>query len=203
MVAQFPSEPVITSQNKLTHETMKKLIIVVASLMLAVGAHAQGQFFFSNKDSTAVPPVAARFVLTGESGVGVGGSSVGTDYTVQLLGGPKGTPVANLTALDPSTTTFRGAAGTALAGYVTPVTVTVPGVAIGASADILVKVIGAGGATAFSQVFNVPALGGGTATPPTLPMGSSLLTVTPVPEPTTLALGALGLGALLAIRRRK
>jgi len=61
---------------------MKKLIIVVASLMVAIGAQAQGQFFFSNKDATAVPPVNARFVLNGESGVGAGGSSVGTDYTV-------------------------------------------------------------------------------------------------------------------------
>lgn len=175
---------------------MKKLIIVVASLMVAVGAYGQGQFFFSNRDTTA--GVNARFVLAGEAGTGTL-SSIGTDYTVQLLGGKAGTPVAQLVALDPSSTTFRGAAGTTLAGYVTPVTVTVPGVDVNGAADVLVRVSGPGGT--FSQVFTVPSLGGGSITPPTLPMGSALLSV--VPEPTVLALGALGLGALLVARRRK
>lgn len=176
---------------------MKKLVIAVASLMVAVGAYGQGQFFFSNRDTAS--GINARFVLPTDA---AGTSSVGTDYTVTLLGGPKGTATGSLIALDQgSATTMRGAAGTATAGYVTPVTFTVSNVAIGASADILVKVNGPGGT--FSQVFNVPALGGGTATPPTLPMGSAALTLTPVPEPTVLALGALGLGALLAIRRRK
>jgi MYXO-CTERM domain-containing protein len=177
---------------------MKKLIIVVASLMVAVGAYGQGQFFFSNKDSTA--GVAARFFLPSDPQTSTG-STVGTDYTVTLLGGPKGSLATQLKPLDPGTTTFRGAAGTTLAGYVTPVTVTVPGVDINGSADIQVNIKGPNGT--FSQVFNVPSLGGGAITPPTLPMGSSALLLTPVPEPTTLALGALGLGALLAIRRRK
>jgi len=177
---------------------MKKLIIVVASLMVAVGAYGQGQFFFSNKDSTA--GVAARFVLPGEAGTGTL-SGVGTDFTVQLLGGPKGSLESQLKPLDPSSTTFRGAAGTTLAGYVTPVTVTVPGVDVNGSADVLVKVTGPG--YSYSKVFNVPSLGGGAITPPTLPMGSTALALTQVPEPTVLALGALGLGAMMMIRRRK
>lgn len=174
---------------------MKKLILIAASLMVAGAVYGQGQFYFSNRDTTA--GVNARFVLPGEAGTGTL-SSVGTDYTVTLSGGPAN---GALVPLDPSSTTFRGAAGTATAGYVTPVTVTVPGVAAGAAADIMVKVSGPGGT--FEQKFTVPSLGGGTVTPPTLPMGSALLTLTPVPEPTTLALGALGLGALLAIRDRK
>ena len=177
---------------------MKKLIIVVASLMVAVGTYGQGQFFFSNRDTTA--GVTARFVLPGESGLTTF-SSVGTDFTVQMLGGPKGTAVASLKPLEPSSTTFRGAANTTLAGYVTPVTVTVPGVDVNGSADVLVKVTGPG--YTFSQVFNVPSLGGGSITPPTLPMGNQNLALTPIPEPTVLALGAMGLGALLVIRRRK
>jgi MYXO-CTERM domain-containing protein len=177
---------------------MKKLIIVVASLMVAVGAYGQGQFFFSNRDTTA--GVNARFFLPTDPQTATG-STVGTDYTVQILGGAKGSLEGQLKPLDPGTTTFRGAAGTTLAGYITPVTVTVPGVDVNGSADILVKISGPGGT--FSKVFNVPSLGGGAITPPTLPMGNTALLLTPIPEPATLALGALGLGALLAIRRRK
>jgi len=183
---------------------MKKLIIAVASLMVAGAAYGQGQFYFSNKDLTADPAVNARFILPTDTGVaGAGGSSVGTDYKVTLLGGAKGTPVAQLQPLTPDAPGvfgIRSAAGTANAGYVNPVTVTVPGVAGGGSADILVRVSGPGGT--FSQVFLVPALGGGTVTPPTLAMGATPLTLA-VPEPATLALGALGLGALLVVRRRK
>jgi len=177
---------------------MKKLIIVVASLMVAVGAYGQGQFFFSNRDTTA--GVTARFVLPGELGTGTL-SSVGTDYTVQLLGGPKGTAKNLLKPLEPSSTTFRGAANTALAGYVTPVTVTVPGVDVNGSADVLVKVTGPKGT--YESVVNIPSLGGGSITPPTIPLGAANLTLTPIPEPTVLALGAMGLGALLVMRRRQ
>lgn len=172
---------------------MKKLILIAATLMVAAAAYGQGQFYFSNRDTTA--GVTARFVLSTDSGTL---SSVGTDYTVTLTGGPVG---GTLVALDPSSTTMRGAAGTATAGYVTPVTVTVPGVAQGSAADVHVKVSGPGGT--FEQTFTIPSLGGGPVTPPTIPLGAANLVVIPVPEPTTLALGALGIGALLAIRRRK
>lgn len=170
---------------------MKKLIVAAAALMVAVGAYGQGQFFFNNHDTTV--PVTARFVLPSDTT----GSSVGTDYTITLLAGPKGGTLAAL-----GTDTFRGAAGTATAGYVTPATFTIANVAAGASADVQVKVAGPGGT--FSQVWNIPSLGGGTVTPPTLNMGTSPLVLTAtVPEPATLALGALGLGALLVVRRRK
>jgi MYXO-CTERM domain-containing protein len=172
---------------------MKKLILIAASLMVALTSYGQGQFFFTNRDTTA--GVNARFVLSTDTGTT---SSIGTDYTVTLTGGAAG--AATLVPLEPSTTTFRGAAGANTAGYVTPVTVTVPGVAAGAAADVLVSVTGPGGS--FSQKFTIPSLGGGAVTPPTIPLGAANLIVQ-VPEPTTLALGVLGLGALLAIRRRK
>jgi len=174
---------------------MKKLIIAVAALMVSVGAYGQGQFFFSNRDTAN--GVNARFVLPTDA---AGTSSVGAGYTVTLTGGAAGAPVGSLVALSPGTTDFRTSSAAAI-GYVNPITVTVPGVAAGAGAEVMVNVKGPGGV--FSQLFNVTALGGGTATPPTLPMGTASLTLTPVPEPATLALGALGLGALLAIRRRK
>lgn len=169
---------------------MKKLIIAVAALMVSIAAYGQGQFVFNNR---VLPDINARFVANTDTGTT---SSIGTDYTVQLFTGT--------TALDPASTTFRGAAGTAAAGYVTPTTETVPGIAPGASAAITLKVMGPNLPAAGQSFgpYNVT-LGGGTVTPPNLPLGASPLVVTLVPEPTTLALGLLGLGALgLAIRRR-
>lgn len=174
---------------------MKKLIIALAALMVSIAAYGQGQFVFNNRIGTEVN---ARFVAAGETT----SSSIGSpDYTVQLFGGPVG---GTLVALDPAGTTFRGAAGSTTAGYVVGVTPTVPGVAIGGNASILVKVLGPGGLTQDFGPYTVNGLGGGTATPPNLQLGTSPLIVTAnVPEPTTLALGAIGIGALLAIRRRK
>jgi hypothetical protein len=179
---------------------MKKLIIALAALMVSIAAYGQGQFVFNNRIGTEVQ---ARFINAAVDPSTGASSSIGSpDWTVQLFGGPTGTPVAQLVALDPAGTTFRGAAGTAAAGFVTGVTPTVPGVAIGGSADVLVKVLGPNGFSQNFGPFTVTGLGGGTTTPPNLQLGTSPLLVN-VPEPTTLALGALGLGALLMFRRRK
>lgn len=170
---------------------MKKLIIALAALMVSVAAYGQGQFVFNNRIGTEVN---ARFVMPGETTT----SSIGSpDWTVQLFGGPQGTPVANLQPLNPASTTFRGAPGSNAAGYVTGVTATVPGVDARGNADILVRVIGPGTSVDFGP-YQVT-LGGGVDLPPNLQLGTTPLVV---PEPTTLALAALGLGALLALRRR-
>jgi hypothetical protein len=176
---------------------MKKLIIALAALMVSIAAYGQGQFVFNNRIGTEVN---ARFILAGTDPANGSSSSIGSpDWTVQLLGGPVG---GTLAALDPAGTTFRGPAGANTAGYVVGVTPTVPGVAIGGNASVLVKVLGPNGFSQDFGPFTVNGLGGGTATPPNLQLGTSPLLVN-IPEPTTLALGALGLGALLAIRRRK
>jgi len=176
---------------------MKKLMIALAALMVSIAAYGQGQFSFNNRVGTEVN---ARFVLPSDA---AGSSSIGSpDWTVQLLGGPAGTAVGSLVPLDPASTTFRGAPGTAAAGYVTSVTPTVPGVAAGANASVLVRVMGPNGASQDFGPFTVNNLGGGAQLPPNLQLGTTPLVVN-VPEPTTLALGALGIGALLCIRRRK
>lgn len=171
---------------------MKKLIIAAAALMVSIAAYGQGQFVFNNR----VPPdINAKFQL--ENGTALSG----TDYTVQLLGGAQGTPTSGLLPL--GSTQFRTGAA---AGYVNPLTVTVPGVGGGKNADILVQVFQgattAGTALSTFGPFTVQ-VNEAPATPLNLPLGTTAFTVTQVPEPTTLALGALGLGALLAIRRRK
>jgi len=167
-------------------------MIAVAALMVSIAAYGQGSFLFNNH---AVPDVTAQFV--DKSGVPL------TGYTVQLLGGPTGTAVGSLTALTPTTDMRTGNA----AGYVNPITVIVPGVADGKKADIWLNFF------AGTSTTGTPAaqLGPYTVTvaeapnlPSALPLGTSPITVPigTVPEPTTLALGLVGLGSLLALRRR-
>jgi MYXO-CTERM domain-containing protein len=175
---------------------MKKLIIALAALMVSIAAYGQGQFVFNNRIGTEV---TARFITSADPANGSSSSIGSPDWSVQLTGGPVG---GALVALDPASTTFRGAPGSTAAGYVVGVTPTVPGVAIGGTASIGVKVLGPGVSQDFGP-YTVSGLGGGTTTPPNLQLGTSPLVVSIVPEPATLALGALGLGALLAIRRRK
>jgi len=178
---------------------MKKLIIAVAALMVSIAAYGQGQFAFNNH---VTPDVLARFISNSDPSSG-SSSSIGTDggFTVALF---DKSSAGVLTPLNPASTTFRGAAGTATAGYVTPTTETDPVVAGSTSASIVVEVQGAtvaGGKQDFGPY--TVTLGGGAVTPPNLPLGTTPLVVNLVPEPSTLALGLLGLGALLAIRRRK
>jgi MYXO-CTERM domain-containing protein len=174
---------------------MKKLMIAVAALMVSLSAYGQGQFVFNNR----IPPdINARIVLATDAANT--SSLAGTAYTVQLLGGATGSPVATLVPI--ATTDFRTGAA---AGYVNGLTPTVPGVANGKSADILLKVYAGATATGPALATFGPypvVVAEGTAPPNNLALGTSPLIV-PVPEPATLALGALGLGALLAIRRRK
>jgi len=173
---------------------MKKLMIAVAALMVSIAAYGQGQFVFNNR----IPPdINAKFQLATDTTTS---SLAGNAYTVQLLGGATGTPVASLTQL--ATTDFRTGAA---AGYVNPLTVTVPGLAGGKSADILLNVFQGTSTTGapLSTFGPYPVVvQEAPNTPNNLALGTSPLIVT-VPEPATLALGALGLGALLAIRRRK
>jgi MYXO-CTERM domain-containing protein len=175
---------------------MKKLMIAVAALMVSIAAYGQGQFVFNNR----VPPdINARFQLQSDAS---GTSSLaGNAYLVQLLGGATGTAVGSLQAL--GTTDFR--TGNA-SGYVNPLTVTVPGVAGGKDADVYVNVFSGAAATGkpLTQFGPYKVTVQEAPNPPlNLPMGTSPLIVTAVPEPATLALGVIGLGALLAIRRRK
>jgi hypothetical protein len=173
--------------------------------MVALVAQGQGTVSINNRVGTEI---TARFVLAGEDPLVR--SSIGSpDYTVQFLGGPVGTPTASLQPLSPPGSGFRGAAGTAAAGYLNlGYTGTVPGVPAGGNADVLVRLMGPGGFTQDFGPFRATGLGGDASggaapplTPPNLAMGTTALQV--VPEPTTLALGALGLGALLLFRRRK
>jgi hypothetical protein len=176
---------------------MKKLILTAVAVMVSVAAFAQGQITFNNRVSGVVD---ARVTFADGPNIGQG---VGAGYTAQLFGSADGN---NLAALIPSTT-FR-TSSTAAQGYVNGVTVDVPGIASGAKATIVMRVFDSANAKVGESAPITITLGGGLAVPANLE-GLQAFTVTAggavtpiVPEPSTIALAALGVGALL-LRRRK
>jgi septal ring-binding cell division protein DamX len=183
---------------------MKKLAIVAVCLAATLSAYAQGTFAFGNRNTAAgidAPVTAAS-----------GGRLDGTGYLAQLFvnNNPVGTAVP-----------FRTGAA---AGYISTVTVTVAGLAPGASAAVEMRAWRAAAgaswadAAASSDADPVGNAGksatltlnaGGVPDPTTgIPGFPSNLTglasfsLVAVPEPSTIALALLG-GAALFLRRRK
>jgi len=176
---------------------MKKLILTAVAVMVSVAAFAQGQITFNNRVSGVVD---ARVTFADGPNIGQG---VGAGYTAQLFGGADANSLA---ALLPSTT-FRTSSAAAQ-GYVNGVTVTVPGIDSGAKATIVMRVFDSTSAKVGESAPIVLTLGGGLAVPANLE-GLQAFTITAggggtpiVPEPSTIALAVLGVGALL-LRRRK
>ena len=177
---------------------MKKLILTVAAVMVSVAAFAQGQVTFNNRVTGVVD---ARVTFADGPNAGAG---VGAGYTAQLFGGASESALA---ALNPSTT-FRTSSAAAL-GYVNGVVVDVPSIAAGNKATLVMKVLDSTGAVIGSSKAISVSLGGGTLPPANLE-GLAAFTVSVgggappvIPEPSTLALAAVGGAAALLLRRRK
>jgi len=168
---------------------MKKLILAVAAVLVSVAAYAQGTVNFNNRISGVVD---ARVTMPdGVTGVGAG-------FTAQLYGGPEGGALAALTP----TTTFRTSTAAAQ-GYVNAQVVAVPTVAGGKNATLVMKVFNdVGGAEVGASKPITLTLGGGTVVPANM-VGLQAFSITLVPEPSTIALAAIGGAALLFLRRRK
>jgi len=168
---------------------MKKLLLTVAALMVTLASTmAQGQVNFATRVGSTVNAIIRD---------PAGAPAVTPPYSAALqLRAADGSysTIAN------STTGFR--TGAAI-GYVSPITVTIPGIDIGGSATVRVVAFeGTAYVTAGLRGESNPVtvtLGGGTALPPDL-VGLNAFNI--VPEPSTIALGILGAAALL-FRRRK
>ena len=189
---------------------MKKALIAFCSLMVAVGAFAQGAVNF-----------AGRVVGVYDAPVSVGaGKASGTDYLVQLYAGATSTSLASVGAPVP----FRTGAA---AGYWTGAARTIPAGQTAADGTSQVQVrawavaagatyeaaLGSKGGFGFSNIISVTG-----AIAPSVPANLVGLTAfsisaiggagpgpgpgTDTPEPSTLALGAIG-GLALLLRRRK
>jgi len=177
---------------------MKKAIIALAAILTAVATYAQATVNFQNfTDPNGVKRTDGK------------NAAEGVDITAQLY---LVNPDNSLTALTPATTFLTGAANAGVEGYLNPVLITIPGVAFSAPVNLQVKAwqTDAGSFAAASStpnkwfgqtgIFNNKT--GGDLAPPEDTIFTFASPLTQVPEPTTLALGALGAAALL-FRRRK
>jgi hypothetical protein len=211
---------------------MKKLALISLSLVSAMAVLGQGLINFNNRVTGAGGVVAPVYgpesgdstrAITGNATTNGGTATytgallAGTGFTAQLWGGPAGSPEDALVLV--SSTTMRTA--TSFAGFVTPPATapSVPGVPGGSQATFQLRVWDNQGGTLTSwsaalnawtagqtalgksTLFTAPALTVPPGTPPNL-VGLTSFNITLVPEPSVIALGALGLGALL-LRRRK
>jgi len=190
---------------------MKKLLFIAAGLVMCVSAFAQGTITFNNRITGVVDWKVAN------------GSSVllsGTSYSAELWVG------ANAGSLAPATVNGTGAAVIstfrtgAAAGYFTTLgDVAVNGFAGGSSVTVQVRAWNNAGGTITSWA-NATERGqsgtavvtlGGAGSPPSTAAdlsgfgtgGATAFTITAAPEPSTIALGVLGMAGLVFIRRRK
>lgn len=183
---------------------MKSLLLATAVVVVSVGAYAQGTVNFNNSKSTVGGNGAP--VTFFDTGLGANSTIV-----AQLWAGPDAASLAPVGA----TLAFRDGAGVGFLNTTGQDTVrTITSVAKGAVATYQVvaweiakgatydAAMAAGGYVGKSGVFTIKT--GGDGEPAALPANLTTLTgftVANIPEPSTIALGALGLGALLWRRR--
>lgn len=184
---------------------MRKLIALFAVTVVAASALAQGTVNFNNNVWETTTP---RRVMDR-----LGAPLVGTDYVAQLYFGTAGTVDTSLTAIG-GVARFR-VGTTSQPGTWSGGTRTLTGITAGQTARLQVRVYDAtlfpagydaavtgGGIYGFSTAFDYTVPSGGTPAPNEFWM-ANFGGFTLVPEPSTIALGVLGLAGLLFIRRRK
>lgn len=184
---------------------MKKLILSATLMIGAVTAFGQGQLIFANSSTTGV--------TNGVTGLGVAGGTAQDDTQVGLYVGNVGDAVSSLTLIGNSTnvfTTARYSGGTrTLAGWTGTVQLQVrawlastvypsyeAAVAAGFGGDSSVLM---GVSAPFTMALTISP----TPAQSIANFGLTPIILQPIPEPSTIALGLLGLGAVALFRRKK
>jgi hypothetical protein len=199
---------------------MKKLIAIsTIAFTLVQGAYAQGTLIFANSSGTRITADATSAPILGVAP----GANIPLNSTLQAAGvplvvglyySPSQAGTYNLLAQTPFSDTFTGR----FSGG----TIEVPGVAGGSSAFFQIRVWESTyGANYEAAAAAAPANGRfsilGQGTPASLQLASAgqppavlstvltpfTVAVAPVPEPSTIALGLLGLVGLFVLRRRQ
>lgn len=177
---------------------MNKLLLTTLGLVAALSVSAQGVFNASNNFTpTGADRPAYVYDLDGTTALSK------ANGRVQIINAASG-----------ETLSPGGAEGVAftLDGRFFVNGIAVPGTTAGGSADIIVRAwdsaTGATWDTALSRaegLITVSALGGGLAPPATFAQNSNFvgLTLELIPEPSTIALAALGVVGLFFVARRK
>jgi len=185
---------------------MKKLLLLASVILGSCGAYAQGYLNFANAAAGVNAPV--RDTSSGNPGVLLSGPG----FQAQLWVGPSGTVDASVmtnNAAGVSTSFNTGAQAGYFTGGHTVVNGAAPGTVITAQVRAWNVASGATYQTATDRgtsiLFQVT-LGGPSpaADPPMTGLGNNAFTIAQtVPEPSSIALGLLGLGAIALFRRRK
>jgi len=206
---------------------MKKVIITTLLAITASFAFAQGTVNFNNKVSASGVDAAITYALGSVFGGSTGAKVDGTTHAgaqAALYGGADGTAESGLQLLVPAVGFRTGNA----AGYVNVGSLgsrSLAGVAPGAFAMVEVRAWDANGnasvvdyASAIaaqqagdtrvyaghSNLLRLITGGSGVPAGPAADLiGLQAFSINTVPEPGTIALGFLGLGALFALRRKK
>lgn len=193
---------------------MKKLLLTTCLACASLGVYAQGTVSFAN--------TAASLVTRSDTAANV---ASGTTFKVQLyfaLGDAGQAPEDNAFSEVGTTANFGPLAGRYSAGSRTAPTTTPGGGGWfqvkaweyaygsqvlssfgGAIASVVDPAVGRAALAGTSNKFYLASTGNPPATPAAVLTGLQGFTLVPVPEPGAIALGLLGLGSLLALRRRK
>lgn len=180
---------------------MKKLLIALAAVLVTAASYAQGTLNFQTRFNAAGVDAPA---VRSDNQLGPGPAFSAALY---LVNG------STLTLIPDSITTFRdGSTTPAQAKYINGKEVIIPGVAQGSAANLRIRAWQTDQGTWDTAVnkgesanFTSTPLGGGPSPAgdvASAASGFTGFTVNIVPEPSTIALGALGAVALL-LRRRK
>jgi len=188
---------------------MKRLLITAAAVLATLNMYAQGTVNLVNGTTSAV------YVDT----VGGATKASGAAYSVGLYYAPDGTTDDSLFTLLAPTGSMSAAPGIYNAGPRTA-PITTPGgfgmfqvrvwsASLGQTYEdaYVAAVAGGTGRVGKSNIVRVDT-GDPTTVPPGTPgsltaSGLAPMAVSPVPEPSTIGLGILGIGTLLLLRRRK
>jgi len=176
---------------------MKKLLLTVSLMVAAIAAFGQGQITFQNGNSTAITNTFDNQKAAVSTMVGLylnANTAATTTAPGWSLQGSTNLAAPGLFFGGIRTTTFPAG---------TPVAVQVRAwLSATAFADYASAVAG-GAAVGVSPVLVLTPTASPSPAPTLVGSGLTPFTIAPVPEPSSIALGLLGLGAVALFRRRK